>query len=232
MKKVFLSFLAAAVLLLVSAVPASAQNGVFAPYVSVGVSTNAISTFSSPSFNAALGIESSSKYVLLDINGNFQSSSPIAAIKACYENNVTSPLCTGYSSGIQGSAYVKVYGAFLVGGGAEWNVNPATVQTSIRGDCANIKTCIAGITSNANPFVGGGFQVKHDRFLVNYVLPGADSISGEHSFNAHNEIFLAHKTHLRITQDVSFVTGTVIASPSDSTHVTGYSVGVGLKLVL
>lgn len=231
MKRI-LSTLALLVAGLVLSGNANAQNGAFAPYVSLGVSAEATTGLKTPSFNASLGIESSSKWLLADVNGNFSSNSPVTAAQSCVRNGVSSALCTGYSSGIQASAYAKVFKIFLVGGGANWDVNPSTLSASAKASCTAARACVSAITTNANPFVGGGFQLTHDRFLVNFVLPGKDAIAGQRAFNVHNEIMFTKLKYMRLTQDVSFTTGSGLLIPGTTSHISGVSAGLGLKLVL
>ena len=216
-----------------SGTTANAQNGSFAPYVSLGVSAASSTGINAPSFNASVGIESSSRWLLADVNGNFSSNNPVTAVKACVANGVASSLCSGYSSGISAAVYAKVFKIFLVGGGATWDVNPATLVASAKSACTAAKSCVSAVTTNANPFVGGGVQFKHDRLLVSYVLPGLNAIAGQKAFNVHNEIMFSKLKHVRFTQDVSFITGTgSTLIQGTMTSISGTSAGVGLKLVL
>jgi hypothetical protein len=186
----FMGFLS--VILLAAAPVVFAQDGAFAPYVNgaIGFTSNmATSTIGgqgNPTYMVGAGIESSTKPLLLDINGQYTGT------------NLTG---TGYVGQINASGYIKL-GGLLVGGGGYWSqlsVNSFNIPT---GDTT--KEVVNGVLHAAHPLVGGGFQFKHDRVLVNYVLPvGANALPNERVFNVHNEIFLA-KAHFRLTQDLAF----------------------------
>jgi hypothetical protein len=208
------------VLLLGAAPVVLAQNGAFAPYVDAGigfVSSTATSTVGgqgNPTYTVGAGIESSTKPFLLDVNGQYTGT------------NLTG---SGYVGQINASGYLKL-GGLLVGGGGYWSQLSVNSFNIPAGDTT--KQVLNGVLHAAHPVVGGGYQFKHDRFLVNYVLPvGANALPNERVFNLHNEIFLAN-AHFRITQDLTF-------NSYDLSDVTSYSQlrtlatsgGVGLKLV-
>lgn len=208
---------------------ASAQNGVFAPYVAGRVSSTANLGYKDPNYGVTAGIESSSKSLLLDVNGTFDSANPIRVL------TTTGALVAGdgYTTGLHASGYIKLFSRILIGGGANWEVNPATVKATINNKIALLNAA----RSTAMPFVGGGFNAKRDRFLVNYNLPGKDELAGERKIDFHNEVLFL-KGHVRLVQDVainSFInssTSNGLAVPGTNVRVTGNSVGGGIKLVL
>jgi hypothetical protein len=167
--------------LLFTAMTTHAQTGVFAPFadVAVGYQSNQsnLNKFNvgDVSYNFGAGIESSSKHLLLDADGQFNG------------NNLNG---NGYEGTINALGYLKLNG-FLLGGGANWN----------QVELSNLK---AGITlTGIHPSVGGGYQCSRDRFLINYDLPvGKNAYPNEVIINFHNEIFLDKKAHIRFTQNV------------------------------
>lgn len=202
--KNFLSFLALAVMLMLSVSSAKAQNGAFAPYADAGlgyISGQAIGA-GNPTYTLGGGIESSTKYILADVNGQFTG------------NNLSG---NGYIGTASGAAYLKL-DKFLVGGGAEW--------TGIT--LSNAKTAIT--LNGAHPFIGAGIQLKRDRFLVNYELPlGPNTLPGESVFNIHNEFFITKSAHLRFTQDLTINSNNASLHNARTTLETA---SVGIKLVL
>jgi hypothetical protein len=222
--KSFFSFLAVAILLLVGATSASAQNGAFAPYVDAGVSVS--STFTgqgsltarNPNYNFGAGIESSTSRLLLDINGQFNTQNV---------RGFDAPTIDSYKGTISGSGYLKV-SHLLLGGGVRWsdqilNFNSASLAALAR---PNVNELV--------PFVGGGVQFSRDRFLVSYVLPGRATTTNQYEADFHNEVFLFKNGHIRLTQDVvgsSGITGTTVAGIRASTRLAGGSAGAGLKFV-
>src|ERR1700676_50050 len=107
-----MKFLTLALTVLVAALalvaPAHAQNGAFAPYATVGITgtgTGSVLTSTTPSGNVGVGIESSTKHLLLDVN--FQNS---------FANGFST--ASGYTGTVTGSGYLKVFKVVLVGGGA------------------------------------------------------------------------------------------------------------------
>src|SRR5271154_2885143 len=104
----------AAVVLMVGS--AFAQNGALAPYVDagIGVSSSVTGTgsvtASNPSYNVGAGIESSTKHLLLDLNGQFSTTN----LKAL---NFSAVKTNSYAATVTGTGYLKA-GHFLFGGGA------------------------------------------------------------------------------------------------------------------
>src|SRR5271170_7909612 len=99
--------------------PANAQNGAFAPYADANISFTGtgnnvvgvnLTGVSNPNYRVGGGIESSTKHLLLDINGQFDSAS-FAGIEGVFKNT------GGYTLTATGSAYYKLGGVLLVGGG-------------------------------------------------------------------------------------------------------------------
>lgn len=217
--KSFLSFLAVAVLFLAIASTASAQNGAFAPYADAGISfSSTLSatgslTASNPNYIVGGGIESSTKHLLLDINGQFSTS-----------NIRTFGFGKGsaYTGTVSGSGYFKAGSHLLLGGGARYSDLVTGANFATLNPFAN--------TNSIVPFVGGGVQFKRDRFIANYVLPGRNSISGQREIDFHNEVFLTKGAHFRLTQDVNVISSIPLGPTTP--RLTGSSAGVGIKFVL
>ena len=233
MKMKFLTFALVALLAaLAFSTPANAQNGVFAPYVNAGISMtgtgSALST-SNPDFNVGGGIESSSKHLLLDVNVQFNSANVTSL-----GNIINSQ--GGYSETATGSAYYKL-GGFLLGGGAFYSNQIASGTTAIEG--------LSSFNRNqVRPFVGGGFQTKYNRLLVNYVLPGKDTVAGantnglnDRTFNVSNEFFLGKtglKKHLRLTQSLQLTSSNTSLAQEftgSGLRAAGVTAGAGVKFV-
>lgn len=217
--KSFFTSLAVAILLLIGASTASAQNGVFAPYVNAGISmtgTGSAFSTSNPDYNVGVGIESSSKHLLLDGNVQFNSAN-ITNLGGIINNN------GGYTETANVSGYFKLKG-FLLGGGAFYSNQVASGQSAESGYTSFNR-------NQVRPFVGGGYQFKYDRLLVNYVLPGKDTVVGvntnglnDRTFNVSNEIFLGTtglRKHLRLTQSLQLT--------SANTSLAGEFTGAGLR---
>lgn len=224
--KAFFSFLALATLLFIGASTASAQNGAFAPYVGVGITgtgTGSVLTSDTPSGNVSVGIESSTKHLLLDVN-----------TKLSAPKGYTFDGDQGYTGTVTGSGYLKL-GGLLAGGGAYYS-NQITVA-GINGVSSFLKS--VNVTQ-ARPFVGIGYQFSRDRIIANYILPGGFSITNlnpsvaDHSFNVTNEIFLGKSgllKHIRFTQTLAF-TSNLTGSTSSILRTTTWVGGGGLKFVL
>ncbi len=214
--KSFLSFLAVAILLSVGASTTSAQNGAFAPYVDAGISvsstTSGTNTFtaSNPNYVLGAGIESSTKHLLLDLDGQFST-----------QNVRTFGFGSGsaYTGTVTGSGYLNL-GGFLLGGGARYRDLVTGGNFATMNPFANKDSLV--------PFVGGGYQFSRDRILVDYVLPGRSADPGQREVDFHNEIFLTKGAHFRLTQDVVAASSTPFGP---GFRVTGISAGVGLKVV-
>ena len=226
----FLSLAVVALLAVLAFVtPANAQNGVFAPYVNGGVSftgTGSALSTSNPNYNVGVGIESSSKHLLLDVDAQFNS----ANLSGVFNSN------GGYTETVNGSAYYKLHG-FLLGGGAFYSNQIASGTTAIEG--------LSSFNRNqVRPFVGGGFQFGFDRLLVNYVLPGKDTVAGantnglnDRTFNVSNEIFLGKtglRKHLRLTQSLQLTSSNTSLAQEftgSGLRAAGVTAGAGVKFV-
>ena len=236
MKKLMLFF--AALTFLVGT--AFAQNGAFAPYVDGAVSVSAanaesLTSTSNPDFKVGAGIESSTKYLLLDANAQFNSGN-LSGFQGLVSNT------GGYTGRVEGSAYYKFFGKVLVGGGAFWSNQVAT------GTLNAFSTFKTSFNYNqVRPFVGVGLNFSRDRFIVDYDLPGIDQIdsggmaafTGIHSqvFTVKNEIILGKKgilKHVRLTQEVGLNSANtnLLAFSAAGIRTSAISVGAGLKLVL
>jgi hypothetical protein len=177
--KLITTLLAAIVLMVGSAF---AQNGAFAPYVVGTIQTAPGSASTGASYNAGVGIESSTKHLLLDVNGSFNSS------------NVTSGSGNGYTGTLQAQGYLKI-SHLLAGGGANWVINSNGFSAS---------RFISTARESANPFVGVGLQLGRLRSIATYELPGRDALQEQIKFGLNNE--------LRVTKHVRFVVPLTINS--------------------
>jgi hypothetical protein len=184
---------------------AFAQNGAFAPYVSGSVSTSANLGYKNPDFTVGAGIESSTKNLLLDVHGTFDTANSIKT-----DN--------GYAGTLTGAAYYKFFGHILGGAGANWSVNTAQLKTQF----ANIDAT----RQSAHTFIGGGVQFGKVRILANYNLPGKDALLNERIIDVNTEIFL--KKHLRLTQNTTL--NSYVGA--GNVRATASKIGVGLKLVI
>lgn len=213
MKSSVLSILAVLTLLVGSAF---SQNGAFAPYVdaSIGASStitgNSTATAKNPNYSLGVGVESSTKHLLLDVNAQFNTA-----------NYRTFGLTNGasYAATVQGTGFLKV-GKLLLGGGTFYKdtVTPSTLRALLPS---------AGQTFV--PLAGGGFQFSRDRITALYELPGR-SANNQRTVDFHNEIFLTKSAHLRLTQDVS-LNSSVYGSSSINQRISGGSAQAGLKFV-
>jgi hypothetical protein len=218
MKKSSLLVLAALVLMVGSAF---SQSGAFAPYVDAGISasstftgTNSVTAIN-PNYTVGAGIESSTKYLLLDVHANFNSQN--------YRTFGISAIGSGdaYAATVQGTGFLKV-GKLLLGGGTFYQ-DTVTAKTIRSLDPSAGQTFV--------PLIGGGFQFSRDRITALYELPGR-SATNQRTVDFHNEIFLTKKGHLRLTQDVS-LNSSVASAPAlnVSQRISGGSAGAGIKLV-
>lgn len=220
---------------------AFAQNGAFAPYADGSVSVSAanaqsLTSTANPNFRVGGGIESSSKNLLLDVDAQFNSGS-LSGLQGLVKNT------GGYTGRAEGSAYYKLFGKLLVGGGVFWSNQVA----SGTGLVSSVKTSFN--YNQVRPFIGIGAEFSRDRFIVDYDLPGIDQIKGSglanvftgvHSqtFTVKNEIFLGKKgvlKHVRLTQEVglnSANTNLQGALSAAGLRTSAISVGAGLKIVL
>ena len=179
---------------------AFAQNGAFAPYVT-GTVTSAPGN-NNPSFNVGGGVESSTNHFLFDVNGMF--------------NTANSSVGAGYTGTITGSGYYKAFSHILIGGGA-------SVVVNTNGFTA--KNFVNTARQSANPFVGGGFQVKKLRLIATYQLPGKDALPDQRTVKLQSEYFASK--HFRVVTSVtanSYINGA-------ATRVTVAQLGGGLKFV-
>lgn len=169
----------AAVVLMVGS--AFAQNGAFAPYVEGTITTAPGSTATGASYNVGIGVESSTKHLLLDASGLFNTAS------------VTTGTGNGYSGTLQAQSYLKIGRHLLAGGGADWVINT---------NGFNFSKFYSTARQSANPFVGGGVQLGRLRSIVTYQLPGDNAVAGQRFFQVQNELRLSK--HIRATVPVSF----------------------------
>jgi hypothetical protein len=191
-----------------------AQNGVFAPYVKGSVSSSANAGYKNPDYTAGAGVESSSKYMLLDLNGSFDSAN---AVKT--DN--------GYTGTVAGTAYYKLFGHLLAGGGATWQLNTAQVSNFVKNfKGQSVRQVVDATRQSAHPLVGGGFQFSRVRVLATYALPGKDALTNERLVDVNSEIFI--KKHFRLTQfaELNSYVG------AGKIRATANKLGAGVKFVL
>jgi hypothetical protein len=159
---------------------AFAQNGAFAPYVQGTITTAPGSPATGASYSVGAGIESSTKHLLLDANGLFNTA------------KVTSGTGNGYNGTITAQGYYKLFGHVLAGGGADVVIN--TNGFTFGNFASTART-------SANPFVGGGLQAGRFRSILTYQLPGKDAVPGQRLFQLNSELGLTK--HIRLTVPVS-----------------------------
>jgi hypothetical protein len=229
-----MKFLTLALTVLVAALaftaPVHAQNGSFAPYGTIGITgtgTGSVLNQQTPSANVGVGIESSTKHLLLDVN--YQES---------FANGFST--ASGYTGKVTGSGYLKIFKVVLVGGGASYS-NQVTGFTTVQQAGEGVRTFFQGVNvTQARPFIGGGFNFTRDRIIANYILPGGFSITNinppvaDRSFNVTNEFFLGKtglRKHIRFTQTLAF-SSNLTGSTSTILRATTWTGGGGLKFVL
>lgn len=232
MKLRLTSLFAVAVLVLVGASTVSAQapagtTSHFAPYVDFGITGTGGGSIglSNPNYRVGGGVESNTQRFLFDVNGQFDSAN-LAGLKGLANSK------GGYTGTISGSAYLKV-SKLLLGGGAFYSNQVVSGET--------VGGLFKSISANRNqirPFVGGGLQFSRDRILVNYVLPGRDSIPqlgspdlNDKTVQIRNEIFLGKSGltgHLRLTQNLDISNNRLAGA---GTAATNYTAGAGIKFV-
>jgi hypothetical protein len=162
---------------------------------------------------------------LLDVNAQFDSAN-LSGFKGLANAN------GGYTGTVTGSGYLKL-GHLLAGGGAFYSNQVVSGET--------VGGLFKGISANRNqirPFVGGGLQFSRDRILVNYVLPGRDSIPqlgspnlADRTVQIRNEFFLGKSGlsgHVRLTQNLDISSNNLAGA---GTRATNYTAGAGLKFV-
>ena len=204
-----------------------------------GTDGMSLTATNNPGFQVGGGVESSSKNLVLDANIQFDSAN-LSGLSGVFQNT------GGYTGTATGSAYYKVGGKLLLGGGAYWS-NQVASGTSLSEELDIAKASFN--YKQIRPFVGIGYQFNRDQLLVNYSLPGIDEINGlgirdslkgihSQTFTVNNEILLGTKgalKHLRLTQKVSFSSSnTNLAGffTESNLRTSGVSAGAGLKFVL
>jgi hypothetical protein len=187
---------------------AKAQNGAFSPYVTAGVSVQGggidYTNKTNPNFAVGGGIESSTKYLLLDANAVYNTA-----------NNVVTS--NGYTVDSQASGYFKL-SHVLIGAGVNSSINNLTPST--------LQKKLGAVSSQSfHPFVGVGYETTKLRVEATYLLPAKDALLNERIAKGTAEVFVAK--HVRAT-------GSVLLDSSDSSGSRQLKVGVGagLKFVL
>lgn len=187
------------------------------PYVDAGVTYSstfngtASLTSQNPSFNVGAGIESNSKHLLLDLNGQFNTGN----IRN-FQNYNTS----AFTGTVTGTGFLKV-GHILLGGGALYS-----------DQVINGKFILPSVTTFV-PLVGGGLQFSRDRITALYELPGR-SATNQRTVLFHNEFFVTKSGRIRLTQDVSgssSVNQITASNLSISQRISGGSASGGIKFV-
>jgi hypothetical protein len=180
-----------ATLVLFVAGSAFAQNGAFAPYVQGTITTAPGSPATGASYSVGAGIESSTKHLLLDANGTFNTA------------KVTSGTGSGYNGTITGQGYYKLFSHVLVGGGASVVVN---TNGFTFGNFASTAR------NSANPFVGGGVQLGRFRSILTYQLPGKDAVAGQRLFQLNSELGITKHVRLTVPVAVNSIAGQYTAT--------------------
>ncbi len=224
---------------LAQTVSPAAKTWTLSPYVTGGVSFSGTTsiTDSNHSYQVGAGVETNTKKYLFDINGNFDSGNPSNVFKNA----------GGYTGTISGSAYRRLFGKVLLGGGAYWSNQVASGQ----------RLNLAYLSNSFNylqvrPFVGAGYEFKRDTVIVSYVLPGVDqvnvgTVSGVKAYlytgvdsrivRFNNEYTMGTKgvlKHVRFTQNLSVNSSNMpstIASVMPSLRASSFAGGVGVKFV-
>jgi hypothetical protein len=158
---------------------AFAQNGAIAPYVQGTITTAPGSAATGASYSIGAGVESSTKHLLLDANGLFNTA------------KVTSGTGNGYNGTITAQGYYKLFGHVLAGGGADVVINT---------NGFTFGNFVSTARTSANPFVGGGVQAGRLRSILTYQLPGKDAVPGQRLFVLSNELQVTK--HVRVTVPV------------------------------
>jgi hypothetical protein len=222
MKNLF-SFFAVLVLALTFAGTASAQNGVFAPYVDAGISVSSTLTGTgsltarNPNYQVGGGIESSSKYLLLNFDGQFNSQN---VRTFGFGPNAS------FTGTLTGTGFYKAGKHLLLGGGVKWSDQVTNGQ---------ISSLIPSSINQLAPLVGAGLEFSRDRFTVLYVLPGRNTTVNQREVDFHNELYITKSAHFRLTTDVTGSTGDVgvpILGLNNTIRISGGSAAVGIKFVL
>jgi hypothetical protein len=186
-------------------VATSTLNQAFAPYFIGSIQTAPGSSIEN--YVAGVGLESSSNYILLDVNGGYHTA------------NVTAG--AGHTGTLQASGYYKLFGRLTVGGGANWVINTNGFSTS---------HYINSARESFNPFIGTGLQFRNVRSVVSYQLTAADGIQEQIKFDWNSERALTR--HVRFTFPV--VVNSCQSGPLRSLGGKSVSVaqaGAGVKLV-
>jgi hypothetical protein len=170
---------------------ALAQNGAFAPYVQGTITTAPGSPATGASYSVGAGIESSTKRLLLDANGTFNTA------------KITVGTGSGYSGIVTAQGYYKLFGHVLAGGGANVVINTSGFTFSNFASTAR---------NSANPFVGTGLQIKSFRSVLTYQLPGKDAVPGQRFFQLNSEIGLSKHLRLIVPVGINSVAGRYTAA--------------------
>ena len=186
----------------------STLNQGLAPYLVGSIQTAPGSNIEN--YKAGVGLESSSKHILLDVNGSYDSCNVTAGARQ-----------TGT---LQVSGYYKFYKFFsrlLVGVGASWVISTSGFSTS---------HFINPAHESANPFIGAGLQFGNIRSVISYQLTADDTILEQIKFNWNSEFALTR--HLRFT--VPVVVNSYQSGPLTSLggrRVSVAQAGAGVKVV-
>jgi hypothetical protein len=183
----------------------STLNQAFAPYVVGFIQTAPGSGIEN--YVAGIGLESSSKRMLLDVDGSYDTA------------NVTTG--AGHTGLLQASGYYKLFGRIIFGAGANWVINTNGFSTS---------HFVNPARESVNPFIGAGLQLGNVRSIVSYQLTADDSIQEQIKFNWTSDVALTRRVRFTVPVVVnSYQTG-----PSRSLGGRRISVtqaGAGMKLI-
>lgn len=199
---------------------AAAQNGAFAPYATVGVGVQAggidLTNKTNPNYSFGGGIESSTKYFLLDAHTTYNTAANNIG------GNIIGNLKTGgYTLNTQASGYLKLANHILAGAGVDSSINNVNYKYQ---SVTEFTQSFQGV----HPFVGVGFQTSKFRVIGNYLLPGKDAFTNERIVNITGEIFLAK--HIRLTANTQL--NSYVPAEIPVGRQMKVAVGAGLKFVL
>jgi hypothetical protein len=186
-----IALLAMFVATLLFAGSAYAQNGVFAPYVQGTITTAPGSPATGASYGIGAGIESSTKHLLLDANGMFNTA------------KVTSGTGSGYNGTITAQGYYKLFSHVLAGGGADVVINT---------NGFTFGSFVSTARNSANPFVGGGIQAGRLRSILTYQLPGKDAVAGQRFLQLNSELRITKHIRLTVPVGINSIAGRYTAT--------------------
>jgi hypothetical protein len=177
----------------------------FEPYVVGSIQTAPGSNIEN--YMAGIGLESSSKHILLDVNGVYETA------------NVTAG--AGHTGTFQASGYYKLFGRLIVGAGANLVINTSGFSTS---------HFINPGRESVNPFLSTGLQFRDVRSIVSYQLTADDAIQEQIKFNWNSELALTRRVRITVPVVVnSYQSGPLRSLGGRRVSVT--QAGAGVKVL-